>query len=304
MERKISFKDVQAAVQEAYEQFKSDKEGSVDPRLENVKADDFGISLVLTDGRRVDVADTKTLFPLGTIAKVPLYAVLLTQNSPDALVDKSGACKCHTSHKPEIPFSAHGVRAVSAIVPQGDPDGKFDVISDMIVSMAGAPTLNDALFETFQTQAATEDVAGKFAESGYYLYDDAAASVKAFTKMLSLQMTTEQLALMGATIAADGRNPQTGIYAYDGRISASIVTLMAVSKLHHCRKAWLMKTGLPAKASFAGAILAVLPGFGAIAVYAPRVDDRQLSVKGAKAIEYISRKLGLNVFASARVSVE
>ncbi len=304
MERKISLSDLKKAVDEAYELFKSDREGAVDSRLDGVDADAFGISVALTDGRTVDKADTDTLFAMGSIAKVPLSAVLLSQNKPEELVKKSGTCQCHRKAKPEIPFSAHGIRAVSAVVPAGDPEGKYDVVSDMIIGMAGEPTLNDSLYQTFQTEAATAGVVDKIAESGYYLYDDAAASVKAYTKLMSLQFNTKQLANMGATIAADGRNPRTGIYAFDGKNAAAIVTLMAAGKMKHCRRGWLMRTGLPARASFAGGILAVLPGFGAIAVYAPRLDERGLSVKGAKAIEYIATKLGLNVFASARVVVE
>ena len=72
----------------------------------------------------------------------------------------------------------------------------------------------------------------------------------------------------------------------------------------HFIKPWMMLTGLPAKKSFTGGILAVLPGFGAIAAYSPRVDERGISIKAAKAIEYISQKLGLSVYASARVEVE
>ena len=65
-----------------------------------------------------------------------------------------------------------------------------------------------------------------------------------------------------------------------------------------------MRTGLPGKASFAGGVLAILPGFGAIAAYAPEVDENGLSEKAAGAVQYIANKLGLNVYASARVEVE
>lgn len=304
MERKISYDDLKKAVDEAYEQFKSNKDGAVDSRLEGVDADAFGISVVLTDGRRVDKADTDVLFPLGGIVKLPVDAVLLSQNNMDAIVKKSGACHCDKHTKPEIPFSAHGIRYVSAVEPTGDADGKYDIISDMFLAMAGAPVLNDALYEAYQTELGQESVAEKLVDAHYRLYDDAKLSAKTYVKLLALQYNTKQLATLGATIAADGRNPFTGVPAFDGTISAPLTALMAAGKMHHCRKAWLVRVGLPAKSSFAGAILAVLPGFGAIAVYAPRVDEQKLSVKGAQALQYIANKLGLNVFASARVTVD
>ena len=108
---------------------------------------------------------------------------------------------------------------------------------------------------------------------------------------------------MGATLAADGRNPYSGEYAFDGKIAPYMVTLMATRGRHFIR-GWLMRTGLPAKKSFSGAVTVVLPGFGAITAYGPEVDARGTSIKGAQAIAYIADKLGLNVFASARVEVE
>ncbi len=305
MERKISFADLQKAVDEAYENFKSEKAGTVDPRLTEVKPDTFGISVMLTDGRSVNKADADTLFPLTQVAKVPLSVVLLTQNSPSELVKKSGKCACKGARKekPQVPFSPHGIRAVSAVVPQGDPEGKYGVILNSLLALtSGEPVLNDKLFQTLKAQAVSDDVVNKLAQADYTLYDDAQLSVDTYLKLMSLQLSAKQLATLGATIAADGRNPLTGEYAFDGSIAASVVALMAESG--HCKRSIMMRTGLPGKGGFSGAYLAVLPGFGAIAVYSPEVDEFGKSVKGLQTIEYIANKLGLNVFASARVEVE
>lgn len=303
MERKISFDDLRKAVDEAYEQFKSVKDGEVSPYVQDADSKRFGISVMLTDGRTVDKADTDVLFPVGQIAKVPLSAVLLSQNSPDGLVDKSGFgehCRCQA--KPEIPFSAHGIRAVSAIVPSGDPEGKYDVIMDTFLDMTeGEPVLDDKLYRRLQDDAAKAEVPAKLQQAHFELYDDAAAATDTYLKLNALQLTTKQLAVLGATVAADGRNPLTGEYAFDGAITSRIVTLMATGRR---QRGWMMRTGIPARRGFAGGILAVLPGFGAIAVYAPALCANGYSVKGARAIEYIANKLGLNVYASARVTVE
>lgn len=306
MERKISFSEVQKAVEEAYEQTKSIKEGSIDARNIGAVGGKFGISVMLTDGRTIDKADTDTLFPMGAIAKLPVSAVLFAQNSKEEVVKKSGSCACHAKHeKTDLPFGRHGLRAVSAIEPSNDPEGKYDIISDMISSMTGgaAGVLNDKIYEQYKAQVASDNVEDKLAQSGYYLYDSAAPAIEVYTKLLSLQLTTRQLAAMGATVAADGRNPITGQYAFDGANSQSIVALMATRGKHFI-KPWMVLTGMPAKKGFGGGILAVLPGFGAIAAYAPEVDERGVSVKAAKAIAYIAQKLQLSVFASARVCVE
>ncbi len=309
MERKISFNDVQKAVEEAYQQFKSESDGTVDSRVTSTKAGEYAISVVLTDGRRVDKGDVDSLFPLGEIAKLPVSVVLLSQNSAEELVKKSGTCCCKSKDskkvKPDIPLGSHGLRAVSAVVPQNDPEGKYSVILNQLVDLAGSePVLDDALYETLKKQAADADTVNKLAEAEYYLYDDSTTTIDLYTKLLSLRMSAKQLADMGATVAADGRNPLTGEPAFDGKIAASVVTLMGTRGMHHNIKAWMMTAGVPARTGFGGGVVAVMPGFGAIVAYAPELNGRGVSEKAAKTVRYIANALGLNVFASARVSVE
>lgn len=306
MERKISFEDVQKAVHEAFEQYKSLTDGTVDARTaEGADEKAFGISLMLTDGRTVNAGDTQTQVALGPVAKIPLSLVLLSQNTPQELAKKSCCCGCQAKKADlDLPFGKHGLRAVSAVVPQGDADGKFAVISDMVYALSNANQgFDDKLYKYYADQAKENDVVDKLDKSGYKLYDDAAQSVDVYSRLLSLKLSTRELAVMGATLAADGRNPITGQYAFDGKNAAAAVALMATRGKHFIKR-WMVATGLPAKKSASGLIVSVLPGFGAIVAYAPKIDERGVSVKAAKAIAYIAEKLGLNVFASARVSVE
>lgn len=307
MERVISFSEIQNAVVGAYEKFKSSKEGAVDSRVAGEsKAGVFGISLVLTDGRRVDKGDAEIQAPLGPVAKVPLSVVLLSQNTPDELAKKAVCCcgksGCKCGCKADMPFGRHGLRAVSAVVPQGDPDGKFAVITDMIYALSNADQgFSDLLYKYLADKAKEDKVADLLSEEGYKLYDDAAQSMDVYERLLSVKLSAAEVATMGATIAADGRNPKTGEYAFDGKNAASVVALMATRGKHFI-KPWMVRTGLPAKKSYTGMMIAILPGFGAIAAYSPEIDEKGVPVKASAAIADIAQKLGLNVFASARVT--
>lgn len=306
MDRKISLNDVRVAVDEAYENYKSIKDGKPDERIEGIDVKDFGISVVLTDGTTINKADTQKHFALGQIVKLPTHVVLLQQNSIDKLLDKSGYAKGKIKKPENLGLSAHGIRAVSAITPANDPEGKWDIMISNIINMTGnAPVLDDKLYKRLSGDALKAGVEDKLAQDGFALYDNAAIAIDQYIKLMSLTVTAEELAVMGATIAADGRNPKTGEIAFDGELSAPVVTLAATHGPHKRTTAWMMETGLPAKSSFSGAILAILPGFGAIAVYAPCLcDECGVSVKAWKAIRYIANKLGLNVYSSARVKVE
>lgn len=312
MERKISLKDLEQAVDEAYETYKSSSNGlTSDSRISPApKADDFGISVVLTDGRTVSKADSKKLFALGKLARVPVVVTLLSQNTPDELKKKSGCCckeqsTCAGKTKVKISLGAKAVRAVSRVEPTGDAIGKYDVLMSTLLNLTeNEPVLNDSLYKTLAAQAQSENASTLLSEAGYVPQADVEACLDVFEKLNALQMTTEQLAVMGATIAADGRNPRSREYAFDGDRAANVVGVIASRGLGKMSKMWNMSVGAPAIAGFGGGFLAILPGFGAIAAYSPEVNAKGVSPKAAHAVAYIAKKLGLNVFASARVTVE
>lgn len=304
MERKISVADLRKAVDEAYEAVKSAKEGVVDPR--NAGADDkmFAISVALPDGTLVNKGDTQVKSPLGSIVKVPVSTILFTQNTPMDLIKKSGECPCcKLPKKPgNVVFSAHGVRAFSAIEPVGDPDSKWNFIEDRMTSMMGsAPQLDDRLYELLKKEAADTKLVDTLAADGYYLYDDAAQAVDLYLRGLAMTATTEQLAMMGATVAADGVNPVSKHIVFDGAITQNVVALMAAKGPHRMNAPWLVAAGLPAKSSFGGAIMGVIPGSIAVAAYAPALNPAGVSFKASRAIIDIMQRLNLSVFSSARV---
>lgn len=309
MTRKISLDDVRKAVVDAYENVKSVKEGEVDPRLEVKKDNALGISVVLTDGTVINKGDTQELTVMGDVAQVSSAVVLMSQNKVEDLVKKLGICKCcgckaEKTEKPNIGISRHGVRAVSIIEPQNDPDGKWDIMINNFINLTGsAPVLNDKYYKTLTQQLADDNAIDKLAQAEFALYDQIDISLDLYAKLSSLQVNTEQLATLGATIAADGRNVINGQIVFDGTIAANVLGMMATRGLHKEAKGWNVVVGLPARSGKGGLILAIMPGFGAIAAYSPELDANGVSVKAKKAIKYIANALQLNVYSSARVEV-
>lgn len=306
MTRKIKLSDLKAAIDEAYEQFKNDNEGEPDARVSEVAPDTFGISVMLTDGTVISKGDAKAPVAIGDAAKMAVATILLSQNTPDQLMQKSGKCPCAGPQgpKPQIPFSSHGIRAVSAIEPTGDPEGKWDIIINRAIDLMGsAPELDDKLFETLKKQALDAGVENAIAAAEFFLYDDAPIAINTWLKATAMKATAEQLATMGATIAADGVNPATGKHVFDGAIAPNVTGLMAAQGPRKARMPWLMATGLPAKSGFGGCLVGTLPGVMGIAAVAPRVNCAGISVKAMKAVKYIVTKLQLNAFGSAAIEI-
>jgi glutaminase len=61
---------------------------------------------------------------------------------------------------------------------------------------------------------------------------------------------------------------------------------------------WLYEVGLPGKSGVSGGIVTVAPGKGGLATFAPLLDEAGNSVKGQLAMRFLSRQLGLGLFAS------
>ena len=311
MERKISLADVQRAVDNAYENNKSLKAGEINDRVKGqVKASDFGVAVVLTDGRVIKKAEADTKFVIGDIARVAVATALMQQNSVEEIVKKSGT-EPKMKHDPadheiKLHINKHALRATSAIEPTGDKDGKYNLLVNTLIDMTnGEPVFNDKVYETLMNEAKEYDIENRLAERQYVLYDDTALVIDVYNRLKSLQLSAVEVATMGATIAADGVNPANNNVVFDGSKAAAIVTLLATVGNKRRKRAQLMEIGLPVIHSFGGGVLAVLPGFGAIAAYSPEIcDECHASAKGIKAIVSIAKELGLNIFASARVTVE
>lgn len=306
MERIIKLADLEAAVAGAYENNKSLKEGAPDPRVSNENSGKFGIAVGLTDGSLIVKGDSDARFVLGSLAKIPVALTLMSQLGPDEVVKKAGMCPCSKSgKKPSLPVSAMGVRAVSAVEPSNDPEGKWIVISDMMNALMGSTAeLDDAAYKAQLHRNSEANAENEIAEQGFYLYDSARISLDIYSKLQSMKVNVKQLATMGATIAADGYNAATSVPAFDGKLSQHVIGMLAAKGMKKMNKAWLIKVGVPAKSGFGGGVLAIVPGVMAVAAFAPELNEAGVSVKAARAVASILRSLDISAFASARVRIE
>lgn len=311
MDRKILLSDLQTAVTEAYEKYRvyDTGEATADSRVEFADPKAFGIAVTLTDGTVIAAGDSDKAVPMTTIAKLPVMLTLLTQSTLEDIIQRAGMCKCGTCGcqrpaKPKVPVSAKGIRAMSMLQPTGDPEGKWDILINNLIGIAGSEvTLDDGFFQKMMGENKSADTENLLADANYYLYDDAQKSIELYTKMMAMTASAEQLSAMGATIAADGYNPLTKANVFDGNLAQRLVGFIAAKGPHKMAKPWLMLTGLPALSGYAGTMVGVMPGVMGIAAYSPVVNGAGISIRSARAIAEIMNRLELSAFSSSRVTV-
>jgi glutaminase len=103
---------------------------------------------------------------------------------------------------------------------------------------------------------------------------------------------------MGATLADGGLNPVTKDRVVDASVCHYVLAVMATAGLYETSGDWLYDVGVPGKSGIGGGIFAVAPGKGAVGTFAPRLDTFGNSVKGQLAVQFLSRRLGMDLFAS------
>jgi glutaminase len=136
------------------------------------------------------------------------------------------------------------------------------------------------------------------------IYADPFQSVDIYTKQCSVGVTAQQLAMMGATLANNGINPATGEQVIPREDIPYILATMTMAGLYDGSGGWAWHVGLPAKSGVGGGILAVVPGKGAIAVFAPPLDQAGNSVKAQKVITFVADALDLNLYSPRSVGLK
>ncbi len=310
---------VQAIVDEAYAKFKGDTRGkNADyiPVLAKVNSNLFGIAVVSTDNQVVTAGDVKTAFSIQSIAKVFSLALAMEEQGADKVFEKIGSeptgrafnspvavvdMPTHTAN----PLVNAGAIATVSLISGKTPAEKWNKILGFYGRVAGEKlTLID---EVYKSEAATNtgNKALSYLLAKYdRIYSDPFESVDVYTKECSVGVNALQLAKMGATLANNGMNPATGQQVIKRENVQEILSSMMMAGLYDGSGGWAWHVGLPAKSGVGGGLVAVMPGKGAIAVFAPPLDEAGNSVKGQEVIQYVANRLDLNLFSPASVGLK
>jgi glutaminase len=309
---------VQAITREAYEKFRNDtggKNADYIPYLAQVDSKLFGVAIVTTDNQVVSIGDLEYSFSIQSISKVYSLALAMEEFGPDKVFQKIGSeptgrafnsvfavadMPTHTGN----PFVNAGAISTVSLISAKSADEKWSKILDFYSRAAGERL--KLIDEVYKSEAATNtgNKALSMLLAKYErIYADPFESVDVYTKQCSVGVNVVQLARMGATLANNGRNPATGEQVIKPENVPHILSTMMMAGLYDGSGAWAWHVGLPAKSGVGGGIVAVVPGKGAIAVFAPPLDEAGNSVKAQKVIEYVAKKLDLNLYSPGSVGL-
>jgi glutaminase len=297
----------------AHERFKESDEGTnaaVYPALADVPSNLFGICVAATDGAIYAVGDADSPFSIMSVSKPFVFALVCEALGAEEVRAKLGA------NATGLPFNSvmavelnadrltnpmvnSGALATTSLAPGATEKERWRFIHGGLSRFAGHPLEVNA--EVYASATATNHRnhgIARLLQSYDRLYFDPVATTDLYTRQCSLNVSAQDLAVMGATLANGGVNPLSGERVIGADCCRRTLAVMATAGLYETSGDWHYDIGLPGKSGIGGGIVTVAPGKGGMGTFAPPLDAAGNSVKGQLAARFLSQQLGLNLFAS------
>jgi glutaminase len=305
---------IRALVEEAHAACAGVTEGAVSrvyPALASMPPDLFGIAVCDTQGTMFTAGDAQHPFAIMSVSKPFVFALVCQAIGPEAARAKVGVNATghafnsaagieHMADGRTNPMVNAGAIATTSLVPGATTEERWAAIHEGLSRFAGRrlamnePVLASARETNFRNRSLAW-----FLHSVGTIYADPMEAVDLYTRQCALDVTAQDLAVMGATLADGGVNPVTKQRVVDAATCHYTLAVMAVAGLYETSGDWLYEIGLPGKSGIGGGIVTVSPGKGGLGTFAPPLDAAGNSVKGQRVARHLSQRMGLDLFISA-----
>jgi glutaminase len=300
----LSSARLEADLADVHRRVRGDRSGRVYAgAVAGTRADDFAIAIALVDGRTFAIGPSATRFPLMSVSKPFTFALVARQLGVEQAQARLGVDATGMPYNSMVPLVIRddplqnplvnaGAIAAHSFVQGASSAAKTQAIVALYSDLAGEPLAVE--------QAWRVDPAPRTYALGYQMkhegllegeVDDVA---RRYLASNIIAVDAAALAQMGATLATGGVRPDTGRRVLDAESVRAVLSVMVIAGMYEDSGHWWSRAGVPAKSGVSGAVLAVVPGWGAIAAYSPRLDEAGNSVRAAQAIEQLVERWELH----------
>jgi glutaminase len=304
---------VQALVDTAHTRFAAVDTGAVSrvyPALATAAPDLFGVAVAGTSGAVFTAGDARREFTIMSVAKPFVYALVCGFVGADDArrvgVDATGlpfnslAAIEHSADGRTNPMVNPGAIATAALVPGRTLDQRWERLLDGLSAFAGRRLhLDDDIYRSAVTTNHRNRAIAQFLHGLGALAADPDETVELYTRQSCLAVTAVDLAVMGATLADGGVHPVSRRRVVDLPACRATLAVMVTAGMYEASGDWLVEVGLPGKSGIGGGMVTVSPGKGALGTFSPPLDEAGNSVRGRLVAAFLSRAIGLDLFASA-----
>jgi glutaminase len=261
--------------------------GRVDPGL-------YGMTVTTIDGQRLSLGDSTVPFCVQSSVKPIIYSLALEEHG-ESVVHQHVGCEPSGHSFNELTLNAQGrphnpminagaIMSSSLIRPTDSMADRFDYVLDRWASLAGGrrPGFSNP---TYLSERRTAD--RNFA-LGYFMREkqafpegaDLVETLEFYFQCCSLEVTTEYMSVVAATLANGGVCPLTGERVFSPDTVQKCLSLMYSCGMYDFSGEWAFRIGLPAKSGVSGVIMVVVPNVLGLCVWSPPLDALGNSVRG------------------------
>lgn len=277
--------------------------GKTDPNL-------LGVSIFDVDGNLYQSGDANHLFTMQSISKPIVLLLALIDNGEERVFEKVGKeptgdpfnsivrLETFTEHKPLNPMINAGAISVSQLIKGNTPEEKVERILQFVrkITHNDSIKINEAVYQS-------EDKTGHRNRSmAYFLKDfgniegDVNETLEVYFKQCSIELTTKDLAYIGALLARNGRDILTNEVVFPVKYSHIVKSYMATCGMYDGSGEFAINVGVPAKSGVGGGIMCSVLGKMGIGVFGPALDRKGNSYAGLRMLETLSKNLELSIY--------
>ena len=294
--------EIPATLEAVYEKYRHIDDGKVAdyiPELGRADPGWFGIAAVTTEGMVFKCGDSQQAFTIQSISKPFTYGLALEDHGREQVlahvgVEPSGEAfnsieLDNTSNRPFNPMINTGAIVTTDLIKGHDYAERISRLIGMFSRYAGHELhVDNAVFMSERATGHRNRAIAHLMRSFGMLGENIDETLELYFQQCALLVTCRDLAVMGATLANWGINPLTGERAIEQKYVKDVLSIMLSCGMYDYSGEWAYRIGIPAKSGVGGGIIAVVPGQGAIATFAPPLDTKGNSVRGIKVIEELS----------------
>lgn len=283
------------------------------PELARANPEATAIAVATVEGSVYCVGDADLEFSIQSMSKPFTYSLALGDRGFDDVADRigvepSGEAFNEISLEPDTgrprnPMINAGAIAAHSLVAAASTAERDRRVLEHYSAFAGRElSIAEEVFASERATGHRNLGLGHLMKAFGIIDDDPVDVVNGYFRQCSVSVTVRDLALMAATLANAGVQPVTGERVVGADVTRHVLSVMTSCGMYDAAGDWLTSVGIPAKSGVAGGIIGVLPGQVGVAVFSPRLDAHGNSVRGIRAMERLSRDLGMHLMEAARPS--
>jgi len=287
-------------------------EGSMPSYMEQIgKADKdlVGVAVMDVNGECRQAGNAQEAFPLESTSKVLSLALALEDCGAEAVFQSVGkeptgepyhaiaALQEGDRGVPPNPMINAGAIVATSMIHGRDGDERFARLLHFIRTLANDLELafNQAMFEAEEKDL--NRALFYYMRSHQVIEGSEDDHLVPYLKQTSIEMNCVDLARIGAVLANQGRDPDSGEPLIRPENVRILLTLMFTTGMYGGSGEFAVDVGIPAKSGLSGAILAVVPGRMGLGLIGPALNERGNSIAGVRILKRLSTRWGLGVFS-------